>query len=60
MYAPLVKAADRLANYNYAKETQSRMVKCYQNEMDYFIGAALTANDGTYFVPQEMIDELNS
>lgn len=59
-YAPLVKAADRLANYNYAKETKSRMVSCYQKEMDYFIGAALTKNDGTYFVPQKMIDELKS
>lgn len=60
MYAPLVKAADRLANYNYAKETESRMVKCYQKEMEYFIGAALTGNDGTYLVPREMINEINS
>ena len=37
MYAPLVKACDRLANYNYAKETKSRMVKCYEKEMEEFI-----------------------
>ena len=57
-YAPLVKAADRLSNYNYAKEHKSKMVKCYQKEMDSFIEAALTKDDGTFFVPQEMIDEL--
>jgi len=38
-YAPLVKACDRLSNYNFAKETKSRMVKMYEKEMDNFIKA---------------------
>lgn len=36
-YAPLVKACDRLSNYEYAKSTQSKMVKCYEKEMEEFI-----------------------
>lgn len=36
-YAPLVKACDRLSNYEYAKSTKSKMVKCYEKEMDEFI-----------------------
>ena len=40
MYAPLVKACDRLANYNYAKETHSRMVSCYEKEMEFIANNA--------------------
>ena len=36
-YAPLVKACDRLSNYEFAKTTKSRMVKMYESEMDEFI-----------------------
>lgn len=36
-YAPLVKACDRLSNYEFAKATKSRMVKMYESEMDEFI-----------------------
>ena len=36
-YAPLVKACDRLSNYEYAKSTKSKMVKCYEKEMEEFI-----------------------
>lgn len=57
-YAPLVKAADRLANYNYAKLTHSRMEKCYQEEMEDFVKSAITSENGDLLVPQEMIDEL--
>ena len=32
-YAPLVKACDRLSNYEFAKATKSRMVKMYESEM---------------------------
>ena len=56
-YAPLVKAADRLANYTYAKSIHSRMESCYWNEMPDFIEKALTKDD-KFLVPQEMIDEL--
>ena len=59
-YAPLVKAADRLANYTYAKETKSRMEKCYREEMEDFVKKALTAEDGALLVPKEMVDELFS
>ena len=58
LYAPLVKAADRLANYTYAKSIHSRMEKCYQEEMKDFVKSALTSENGDYLVPQEMIDEL--
>jgi (p)ppGpp synthase/HD superfamily hydrolase len=59
-YAPLVKAADRLANYEYAKSTEGKksMEKAYREEMPGFIHDALTKKDGTYFVPEKMIDEL--
>ena len=59
-YAPLVKAADRLANYTYSKSTHSKMEKCYKEEMDDFVKKALTAEDGTLLVPKEMVDELFS
>lgn len=57
-YAPLVKAADRLANYNYAKTSHSKMEKCYQKEMQGFVKDALTSESGELLVPQEMINEL--
>lgn len=57
-YAPLVKAADRLANYNYAKSTHSKMEKCYQKEMMDFVKDALTSESGELLVPQVMVDEL--
>ena len=60
LYAPLVKAADRLANYTYAKSIHSRMEKCYQEEMKDFVNAALISENGDLLVPQEMIDELFS
>lgn len=61
-YAPLVKAADRLANYEYAKSPEGKksMEKAYKEEMASFIARALTRENGSYFVPKEMIDELNS
>lgn len=60
LYAPLVKAADRLANYTYAKSVHSKMEKCYQEEMKDFVNAALISENGGLLVPQEMIDELFS
>lgn len=57
-YAPLVKAADRLANYTYAKSIHSRMEKCYQTEMKQFVKDALTAESGEYLVPLGMINQL--
>lgn len=59
-YAPLVKAADRMANYEYAKSPEGKdsMRKAYEKEMEYFIGAALTGNDGKYLVPDEMVERL--
>lgn len=58
-YAPLVKAADRLANYNYAKSVHSKMEDCYKREMKEFVELALTEN-GVLLVPQAMVDELFS
>lgn len=57
-YAPLVKAADRLANYTYAKSVHSRMEKCYQTEMKQFVKDALTSESGEYLVPLDMINQL--
>jgi len=57
LYAPLVKAADRLANYTYAKSIHSRMEECYKREMPEFIEKAVMKG-GKPLVPQEMIDEL--
>lgn len=59
-YAPLVKACDRLANYNYAKETHSRMVSCYEKEMDYFVGCITptTENDIRFTLPTELVAAL--
>ena len=59
-YAPLVKAADRLANYTYAKEHKTRMVDMYKEEMKEFVEKALTREDGGFFVPKAMVDELFS
>ena len=60
LYAPLVKASDRLANYNYAKTVHSKMEKCYQAEMKDFVKDALTSESGELLVPYEMINELLS
>lgn len=63
MYAPLVKACDRLANYNYAKETHSRMVSCYEKEMEYFIGCLLPNDmnvDSPYSIPEKLLTELRN
>ena len=59
-YAPLVKACDRLANYNYAKETHSRMVKMYESEMDYFVGCITptTENDIRFTLPTDLVAAL--
>ena len=46
-YAPLVKACDRLANYNYAKKTKSKMVKCYEKEMQDFVDSIRAYSEGT-------------
>ena len=63
MYAPLVKACDRLANYNYAKETNSRMVSCYEKEMEYFIGCLLLNDmntDSPYSIPESLLSTLRN
>lgn len=58
-YAPLVKACDRLANYEYAKSTHSRMAAMYEGEMDDFL-VSLSAHNaaGVFAIPQSLIDEL--
>ncbi len=69
-YAPLVKACDRLSNYNFAKETKSRMVKMYELEMEKFI-EAISPQDETeypgvikidkrYTLPKELLAALRS
>lgn len=61
-YAPLVKACDRLSNYEFAKETKSRMVKMYESEMDEFIFkiTCFGITDIRYTLPQELISALKS
>ena len=68
-YAPLVKACDRLSNYEFAKATKSRMVKMYESEMDEFIDhiditkyvtvwhPSLTTG---YYLTEDIIDALKS
>ena len=50
-YAPLVKACDRLSNYEFAKATKSRMVKMYESEMDEFINHIDITKYVTYWHP---------
>lgn len=59
-YAPLVKAADRLANYEFSKSGKgsSGMAKAYEREMESFIKNALFDDNGYYLVPDDMVDEL--
>lgn len=60
-YAPLVKACDRLANYNYALSTNSKMVKMYKDEMDKFISNITVDTDtvdSRYLVPTGLINAL--
>lgn len=58
-YAPLVKACDRLANYNYAWFTKSKMAKMYKDEMDKFIShITVDTVDPRYLVPVELINAL--
>ncbi len=63
-YAPLVKACDRLANYNYAKEAKSRMIKMYESEMEEFIKNILPEdkelNDKRFTLPDDLIFALKS
>ena len=60
-YAPLVKAADRLANCKYSSSPEGKksMEKAYREEMPNFIHDVLTKEDGTYFVPLEMFKEFD-
>ena len=69
-YAPLVKACDRLSNYEFAKSTKSRMVKMYELEMKKFI-EAISPQDETEYpgvikvdkrftLPEELISTLMS
>ena len=61
-YAPLVKACDRLSNYEFAKETKSRMVKMYEKEMDEFIFKLTTfgEKDIRFTLPSELIASLRN
>jgi len=36
-FATFIKVCDRIANYEYSKQQDSKMVKVYQNEMEGFI-----------------------
>ena len=55
-YAPLVKACDRLANYEYAVRTQSRMVDMYRKEMKEFIDhITLETVDVRFHIPEDLI-----
>lgn len=58
-WATFVKLCDRLANIQYSKETQSRMLKVYQKEQENFIDCLLplSSNKGQY---TSLIEEMNS
>ena len=68
-YAPLVKACDRLSNYEFSKVTKSRMAKTYESEMDEFINHIDITKYATeynpslttgYYLPEDIIDALKS
>ena len=68
-YAPLVKACDRLSNYEFSKVTKSRMAKTYESEMDEFINHIDITKYATeynpslttgYYLPENIIDALKS
>ena len=61
-YASFVKVCDRLANYTYAKQTKSKMVACYEKEVEEFINNVLVLKheDKRFVVPEELIRELVS
>ena len=68
-YAPLVKACDRLSNYEFSKVTKSRMAKTYESEMDEFINHIDITKYATecnpslttgYNLPEDIIDALKS
>ena len=58
-YAPLVKACDRLSNYEYAKSTNSRMVNMYEKEMEDFIRNIYPSyqpiEDKRFTLPKELV-----
>ena len=53
--ARFVKICDRIANAEYSKETQSRMLSVYENEQDYFLRRLNWSNDPL----QPMFNKLN-
>ena len=56
-YAPMVKACDRLANYEYAVQTNSRMVNMYRKEMEDFINnITLETTDPRFHIPETLKD----
>ena len=68
-YAPLVKACDRLSNYEFSKVTKSRMAKTYESEMDEVINHIDSTKYATeynpslttgYYLPEDIIDALKS
>lgn len=61
-YAPLVKACDRLSNYEFAKATKSRMVKMYEDEMEEFIFklTIFGERDMRFTLPGELIAALRN
>lgn len=55
-YAPMIKACDRLANYNYAKEHKSSMLKAYTKEMNDFINhIKVDSPDKRFALPESLI-----
>lgn len=63
MYAPLVKACDRLANIDFSsKESDSSMLSVYKNEMRHFLDSVedRTKEDQRFRVPQEIIKLLEA
>lgn len=67
-YAPLVKAADRLANFTYScihaaeSSANSRMIEIYRAEMPHFLRSIVApdATDIRLTVPQSMIEALTA
>ena len=55
-FAPFIKACDRMANIQYAKDTKSRMFDVYKKEMKDFLSHI---SDKSNRIPKKLIDNLN-
>ena len=55
-FAPFVKCCDRLANFKYSINHESKMVKAYYKEMPEFLSRLSGGNGG---IPERLINKIN-